>query len=670
MLRPSLTAWLAALALPLFTACAPAPAPGPVAAADAPAGTRRAILASFDAMSERRMLETVDPAAVPAFRALFTAGACADGARPAFPSLTSPGHASLWTGTYGDVSDVSANSQPRLPRPANDLRDWISGYSFETLHAEPIWIAAARQGVTVYGHHPTQAPGVPGYPSVDGQADPRADSLRALAREALLSPRAHVINGYNAQVSEARLLTERNAPPRAARGWRNLDRLGVTVAPREVAWQVSEAGTDSLFALLYGTTRYTHVLVARTRDAAQGVTAAAAPVETAALPGRALARHFSPPLELPVAGGRVFARVRLFDVAPDAAHFALFVPELKVVEGNRPEVAAAYDAAVRGWYGNGALWMLERGVLGAPLWKGGDGTAERRYLETAELVTRQFMEGSAWAWRTVRPRLQLDYFPMVDEVDHALLGRVTPGVPGYDATLAARVQAVRERVWQMADMRMAGLRALVGEDPNAVLFVSGDHGMRATWRTFRPNVALAAAGLFTADSTGRPMLARTRALSTNGYYVVLNRRAWKHGIVAPAEEAALMAAAERALRAATGPDGQPIVTQVWRATDTDTLGLGGPTGGDLYYEVAPGYRLSADASGPVASAAEPLAGHGYPSTAPDMQTIFCATGAGVRPRRTAAARTIDAAPTVSEWLGITAPRDSRGISRLGELLGR
>ena len=136
----------------------------------------------------------------------------------------------------------------------------------------------------------------------------------------------------------------------------------------------------------------------------------------------------------------MFARVRLFDVAPDGARFTLLVPELRVVEGNRPEVAAAYDAAVHGWYGNGALGLLERGALGAPLWKGGDGTAERRYLETAELVTRQFMEGSAWAWRTVRPRLQLDYFPMVDEVDHALLGRVTAqGIGGWIGGLGWRM---------------------------------------------------------------------------------------------------------------------------------------------------------------------------------------------------------------------------------------
>ena len=144
-----------------------------------------------------------------------------------------------------------------------------------------------------------------------------------------------------------------------------------------------------------------------------------------------------------VEGGRVYVRARLFELAPDGSHFLLFLPELDLVEGNRPEVAAAYDRAVQGWYGNGASWMVESGELGAPLWKGGDGTAELRYLETEELVTRQFERGSAWAWTTQRPALQLDYFPLVDEVDHLLYGHVVPASPWYRADVAARVQLVR-----------------------------------------------------------------------------------------------------------------------------------------------------------------------------------------------------------------------------------
>ncbi|HEX5581884.1 MAG TPA: alkaline phosphatase family protein, partial [Gemmatimonadaceae bacterium] len=405
----------------LATACAPPAGTGAAETGAAPTAGRRAIVVSFDALSEQRMRETVEPALVPAFRAIFAEGACFDGARPAFPSVTSPGHAALWTGAYGNVNGVAANSQPVLPRPEHTLLESISGYSSEALRAEPIWLAATEAGLEVYGHHVTQAPGAPGYRPVDGP-EPRLDSLRRVAASLLARPNAFVVNGYNAQVSGPMALTERVAPPRPATGWRNLDRLGRTVAPREIAWA---AGADTLYGLLYGADRHDRVLVARERDAARGVVAVAAPVERDPVAGRELARHFSDVLEIPARGGRAYLRARLFDVSPDGSRYLLFIPELRIVEGNRPEVAAAYDAAVEGWYGNSATWLLTDGAFGPPLWQGGDGTAEDRWLETVELMARQFMRGAEWGWKERRPDLMLDYYPGIDEVDHVLLGYVT-----------------------------------------------------------------------------------------------------------------------------------------------------------------------------------------------------------------------------------------------------
>ncbi|HEY0972096.1 MAG TPA: alkaline phosphatase family protein [Gemmatimonadales bacterium] len=659
MRRASLAAALSLLA----TACAPPAATESGAAAGvAPAAGRRAIVVSFDALNERRMLETVDPELVPAFRALFAEGACFDGARPAFPSVTSPGHASIWTGAYGNVNGVAANWQPVLPRPEHTLLEGISGYSNEALRAEPIWLAAVEAGLEVYGHHVTQAPGAPGYRPVDGP-EPRLDSLRRVAQALLARPNAFVVNGYNRQLSEPVVLTEHVAPPRPATAWRNLERLGRTVAPREIAWPV---GGDTLYGLLHGAERYDRVLVARERDASRGVVAVAAPVERDPVAGRELARHFSDVLEIPVEGGRAWLRARLFDLSPDGSRYLLFIPELRIVEGNTPEVAAAYDAAVQGWYGNSATWLLSDGALGAPLWRGGDGTAEDRWLETVELMARQFMRGAEWGWKERRPTLMLDYYPGIDEVDHALLGYVTPSVPGHDAAVASRVRQARARAWGMADLRLAHLRRLATES-GAALFVGGDHGMRPTWRTFRPNVALAEAGLLARDSAGRIDLSRTRALSPNGYWVTVNRAAWKGGIVPPAEERAVIEAAARALEAARDSAGRPVVTRIFRPTGHDTLGMGGPVGGDLYYELAEGTYMSHDARSPVVVPGRPGGAHGFPSVAADMQTVFCAAGPGFPTRRLGPGRTIDLAPTVSEWLGIRPPAHAVGRSRLDEL---
>ena len=191
--------------------------------------------------------------------------------------------------------------------------------------------------------------------------------------------------------------------------------------------------------------------------------------------------------------------------------------------------------------------------------------------------------------------------------------------------------------------------------------------MRTSWRVFSPNVALLEAGLLDLDRDGRVDLTRTRALSPNGYWVMVNGTDWKGGVVPPDERATVIAQAERALLSVRAEDGSRIVTRTWRTTEHDSLGLGGPVGGDLYYEVARGYRWDAATSGPVVRDARVTAGHGYSSTSPDMHTVLCAWGAGFQPGRGPAARTIDAAPTVAEWLGIARPRDARGRSVLKEL---
>ena len=660
----------------------------PSAARDpGPPAARRAILVSLDSFNEQRVSQTLPASAVPAIRALFAGGACAEYAVAAFPSVTAAGHAAIWTGAYGDVTGITANNVPRLPRDRHTLLEDISGFSPEALRAEPIWITAARAGMSVVAHHATQAPGPPGYPPAEGERGDELDRARRRAAEALALPAARALNGYNRTVARETVLDERSTPPRAAAGWRGVGRLGRTLPRREIAWRV---GRDSVFALFHGERAYDRAVIARERDAGTGVVVHAAPVEQAPPANRPLARHFSAPLELsppcedgsaarrlggsasapPSEGagcGRAHLVVRLFALSPDASSYLLYQPAVYAVEGNRPDVAAAYTAAVPGWIGNVGSAVLTSGRLGPTLRRGGDGTAEARWLEGAEYLTRQFMRGSEWVWREWQPRLLADYFPLGDEVDHMLYGQVDSASPRYDAASAAKVEAVRARAWALVDLRLDHLRRLVGADPRSALFVTGDHGMRTTWRVFRPNVALSNVGLLGLDTAGRIDLARTRALSPHGYFVVVNRAAWEGGTVPPAEEAAVIAAAERALTLARAPDRSPIVTRVWRASALDSLGTGGPTGGDLYFETAPGYRWSRDSRGPVAAEDSADAGHGFVPTAPDMRTVFCAAGGAYGARRIAPVRVIDIAPTVAEWLGIPAPPDARGRSVLGRL---
>jgi predicted AlkP superfamily phosphohydrolase/phosphomutase len=612
---------------------------------------------SFDALNERRLRETLPSSALPAFHALFSEAACAEYAVPAWPSKTASSHASLWTGAYGDVNGVSANWQPRLPMDLHAITEGVSGYRAEALRAEPIWVTAALAGRRVVAHHPTQAPGVPGYAaerSSDG--DPELAQARALAERALAGANATVLNGYNRSEGTDLAITERTAAPRPAIGWTNLERIGPTLPPKEIGWSV--AG-DSVFALIYGNGTYRSVVLSPNRDASSGVTAMVAPPERMAVRGRPLARHFSDALPLEVEAGRVYLRLRVFELAPDGSRFLIFQPAPSVVESNRGGEALAYADAIGGWVGNGAQDLLIEGAFGPTLQEGGDGSAELRYLESLELVTRQFMLGSEWGWAR-SPDLMLDYFPLADEVDHMWYGWVTPESPAYREPLARAVQGMRVRAWELVDLRLDGLRRLVASDSNAVLFVSGDHGMRATWRAFRPNAALRAAGLVAADDSGRVDASRTRAYAPDGLYVTVNATDRLHGPVHADSIPAVIARADSALRSVRGADGLPVVTHIWQVPAADSLGRGGPAGGQLYYETAPGYAWSRSVTGAAAGPNSIGADHGFPSISPDMHTAFCAAGTAIGPKRLPPARTIDVAPTVSGWLGLPAPRHARG----------
>jgi hypothetical protein len=133
---------------------------------------------------------------------------------------------------------------------------------------------------------------------------------------------------------------------------------------------------------------------------------------------------------------------------------------------------------------------------------------------------------------------------------------------------------------------------------------------------------------------------------------MLNRTRWRDGTVTPDEAGAVLDSVEQVLRSVRGVDGEPVVTRTWRVTPGDSLGRGGPAGGDLYFGVAPGYDLDGRNTGPVVEAATVHGNHGFPSIDPDMATVLCGWGEGVVAGRQGVRRTIDARGDVLDWLGV------------------
>lgn len=625
---------------------------------------QRAILVSIDSLNETILREHLTAEQAPGLFQVFDAGACTEYAQPMFPSVTAAGHAAIWTGTFGDVNNISANAVHALPRDQHTAMATISGFDSTNLSAEPIWISAGYQGKRVGGHHATQGPGEASFPARVGERDSARQAEFERVNAGYDLPQVQVMNGYNIQVEGHRVLTQDDIEWADTNAWRGLSALGVTVEPRAFTFS-NRAGT--FHGLIFGSNRYDRIALATSPNLDEAVITELHDAEDESFADRELARHFSAPLAVDTEQGRSFTRGRLFELSSNGDDFMLYLTPMHIMDTNHSDVQAAYEEYVQGWFGNSATRIYTSGGFGPTRMDGGDGTAEKRYLETAELVTRVFNKGSSFFWNEQDVELLVDYFPLGDAIDHSLLTYFDPNWPGYDETIANYMLELRNTTWQLVDLRMQHLLELA-DAKGAATFVGGDHGMRGSWLEFRPNLLLQEAGLQVLDENGMVDLERSKAVAPTGHWVTINTTEWRGGIVEPEDKDAVIAEVVQALQGAQGLDGNAILDRIYLADEHPELGIGGAAGGDVYWAEAYGYRSSRTTRGDAYVAeTSPLGWHSLASTDPYMRTVTCAYGGGFEHTRAPASKLIDLAPTVSEYLNVTPPAQSRGRSLLNDL---
>jgi predicted AlkP superfamily phosphohydrolase/phosphomutase len=295
--------------------------------------------------------------------------------------------------------------------------------------------------------------------------------------------------------------------------------------------------------------------------------------------------------------------------------------------------------------------------------RGGDGTAERRYLETVALVALQFRRLFDFALEHTRWDLLIAYLPYPDEALHAWYGYFDSKLPGHDAALAARLRPYMDELLGIVDDYLGHVRDMAG--PETILAIASDHGIAGANRSVQFNVALQRAGLLALAADGSIDLFRTRAVyfpGNQGYFLV-NRVAHREGVVRREEEDAVLRQLESALRRIQDPQtGTRIVTDIldprtWKGEP----GIGGPRGGDLYVRLAPGYRASADLRGDIVQATVPTGEHMLDPERREMQAAFAIAGPGVsQGADLGAIRQVDIAPTLCALLGIDPPAQAVG----------
>ncbi|MFN7545081.1 MAG: alkaline phosphatase family protein [Acidobacteriota bacterium] len=512
----------------------------------------------------------------------------------AFPSLTAPAHASLFTGVYGDRNGITANQIPL------EFDRRVNGFRGEYLRADTFWVKAAASGIRSVAHNPTQ-----GFPCNAHNSGSGVTLINGYQTEELSPQR--LLRG-----EEVEWLPEspaRFAPPPASR--------------RPVLYFQYTSGrlqfTGAVFAkgFQYDTIRLSARSGARYVDAP--LKSAEMDPPLASHPARPLARYFSQ--ALPIAGIAA-VHFRLFELAESGKQFLLYQTEAKPIsvchngetqnEGFKKRLLQTAGAFI----GNGAGRFYEEGRFGP---RSTDGIAERRWLETLELHARQTMRHARALLAEFNPRLLIDYLSTADDLLHVWWGSYKQG---------DRFQEPWRRWgYQIIDWRIHELRQLLGPADH-VLIVS-DHGMTSARREFRLNTLLRQWGY------------ANRVWAQDSFLRLKDRR----------DDALL---AELRSRLSHLRDGETSVFASWflPAEARARFGIGGEFGGDLYFDLAPGYYLSSAPKEPVfESYSIPRGVHGPLPTRPDLLALFLAHGPQLQ-SRPVSMRSVDVAPLILKLLGL------------------
>lgn len=512
----------------------------------------------------------------------------------AFPSLTAPGHASIFTGVYGDRNGITANQVP----VAFDRR--VNGFRADQLLADTFWVKAGRTGIRSVAHNATQ-----GFPCNAHNSGPNVT----------------LVNGYQ---------TEELSPQRLLRG---KDVEWLSSAPEGFAAPSSAGLPVRFFRYTSGRLQFAGAVFAQggrysairlsARSGSRYVDARMQSAENEPIraggQSRPLARHFSEALTV---AGMTAVHFRLFELSPDGKNFLLYQTEAKGISvcQNGTSQAEAFQRRLLqtagGFIGNGAGRFFEQGQFGKP---GTDGVAERRWLETLELHARQTMRHTRALVSEFGPRLVVDYLSTADDMLHVWWGAYVAGDRNQEPW--------RRWGYQIIDWRIEQLRQMLGSEDH--LIIVSDHGMTSARREFRINSLLRQWGF------------GDRVWAQDSFLRLKDR-----------DDKELLREVQEKLASYT--DGETRLFAAWfePVAARERFGIGGEFGGDLYFDLAPGYYVSSALKEPVIeSYPAPRGVHGPLPTRTDLLALFLAHG----PRldsRPVSMRTIDVAPLVLKLLGL------------------
>lgn len=500
--------------------------------------------------------------ALPNLERLRARGVRSAGSRPDHPDVaTPPGHATLWTGHRASEHGITSFKLPTQPPEEHDLLATVSGFDARLLLRDPIWVTAARAGLSsTLVHAPLSGP-------VEAWSDPGRYPEG-------IAEKIRIFHGYGPLRFPAGMT--RRPKLRPPQDWKGLPfslegakEFQYRSKPLSVPALVLR-GENGVFDRIY--------LAQDKRAGSPGVMVHPGPEA-----------GFSDFLPI---DGHAGVRFRLFSLAPDASDLELFSTDGFELECDRPDLGDAYVEAVGGFCGGGCYRLYGDGSFGKAYQ---DGVAEARYMDTHQQGMDHFLRSSVWTAEHHPADLMIFYNPGIDEAQHLWAGFVQEGRPCFHPERAEKVWPLLRESYRRADEHLGALLDILPED--GTLLLVSDHGITGIHRHFLPNVALREAGLLH-TVRGNPYridLSRTRAIyhPANNSYVFLNTSDRPGGIVPPEEEEELLEEVREVLQAVKDPDtDQSVLAHTIRVDhlpeDSELRGQGR---GDLFLALRPGYSL-------------------------------------------------------------------------------
>lgn len=603
----------------------------------------RIVVLSLDGMADWLFDELMEAGELPNLRRLAVMGLVAEHAYTSWPAMTAPGHTVIWTGTDPSRNGINGNTILPSPFAEHTILDSAGGFSGAYLMAEPIWAAAARQGkrVVVLEAH---------------QAEPLDTYFGRYARFPAPEENLLIFGRVYPPLLRDELIDESIGFDRAE-GWINLP-------PHD--------GDLKSFNKTFGQTRLYFLVYDDPADPVKGkdtLLICRGPdgeAQAAALkPGPAAqgsAARYSGQIEIRVAGEKHYTFFRLFELSPDAGRLLLLQTIVNGPRCSEPEVSARFREAGAFNIGNAASELYTRGEFGKTIMAGGDGRAERRYMETVRHSINRSKALVAHAMRELSWDLVIAYTPFPDEQNHMWLGYFAQPSGDAESDIGKALRPLVVETCQLCD-ELVGV-AIDNLPNDAVLFVVSDHGFSGVDRNVYPNTALRKAGLLSLNEQGEVDPSRTKAMCFvgDGSWLVVNSGRFKGGIVPDADVAEVKRGAAEALLAARDGEGRRIVLQVIDPLVDRGYDLSGPYGGDLYIHFAPRYYPSGAYNRKVVAEPIPPCGahFGDPRQRP-MNSILLIGGKAIAGgREIGKVSAIDIAPTISGLMGIAPPRHATG----------